>query len=150
MSRRHTFWHSSFQIEQVCHESHDELSYRGGQYGVTTNDGDLVSPAVNFPQTSLLLLIFLGIDFDVIVDVIHITPDDEWRETFARPGTHKTTHERFHGVVKRSEEEDGAGKPENAQFWDLEEAWSRVEAADGDGEKALHWRGEKAEVSFSI
>jgi hypothetical protein len=25
-----------------------------------------------------------------------------------------------------------------------------VEAADGDGEKALHWRGEKAEVSFSI
>jgi hypothetical protein len=41
-------------------------------------------------------------------------------------------------VVKRSEEEDGSGEPENAQFRDLEETWSGVEAVDGDGEEAVH------------
>ena len=53
-------------------------------------------------------------------------------------------------MVKRSEEEDGSGEPENAQFRDLEETWSRVEAADGDGEEAVHRRGEEVEVSFGL
>lgn len=79
-----------------------------------------------------------GDDVGVVVHVVPIASDDEWREASARPRAHQTPHERFHGVVKRSKEEDGSGEPKNAQFRDLEEAWSGVEAADGDGEEAVH------------
>lgn len=90
-------------------------SYRSGSQGACINGGYHSSPVVQFSQTSLFLLVFFGVDFDVI----HVSPDDERREANARPGTHQAPHERVYGLVERPEAEDGAGEPENAQFWDL-------------------------------
>ena len=54
----------------------------------------------------------------------------------------EATDERFHGVVARPTSQDGAGEPEDAQLGDQQAARRRVEAADGDGEAAVHRRGE--------
>lgn len=46
-------------------------------------------------------------------------------------------------MVTRPAPEDGTGKPEDAQLGDFEAAWSWLEAAERDGEAAVHWRSEK-------
>ena len=56
---------------------------------------------------------------------------EDWR-------AHQATDERVHGLVARSEEEDGAGEPEDAQLRDLEETWRGLEAALRSGQEAVH------------
>ena len=56
---------------------------------------------------------------------------EDWRP-------HQATDERVHGLVARSEEEDGSGEPEDAQLGDLEETWRGLEVALRSGQKAVH------------
>ena len=64
---------------------------------------------------------------------------EDWRP-------HQATDERVHGVVARSEEEDGSGEPEDAQLGDLEETRRGLEVALRSGQETVHWWGKEVEV----
>ena len=50
----------------------------------------------------------------------------------------QATDERLHGVVARSEAQDGPGQPQDAQLGDQQAAGQRVEEVERGGEAALH------------
>lgn len=70
--------------------------------------------------------------------------DAEQISSSSRP--YKKTDERVHGVVQRTEAENGPRKSEDAQLRDLQEVGGRMEAPDGNGKAAVHRRSQETEV----
>lgn len=64
-----------------------------------------------------------------------------------RADAHQAAHERVHGLVTWTAQEDGPGEPEDAQLGDQQAPGSRVEAADRDGEETVYRRGQEVEVN---